>query len=371
VLVAVAVVLVVGVLVYAALGDVPGATRVVVERWDAPVSDDQTRHPFVVRPGQSAAEIGEDLRTHSLIRSPLVFRVLVEARGVGAKIESGEYQLSPAMTTNEVVTVLSRGAAHRGITVTIPEGWRAEQAAQKVEALGFGSAADFMALVRSGPALTRAAGTPSGATPSASLPRASALLDGIPPGQSLEGYLFPDTYEVAKDADVRKIVEMMVEQFERKFTPELREKGAAVGLSPHQVVTLASIVEREAARPAEQPIVASVYLNRLKEGMPLQADPTVQFAVATANLAEALGFGFWKHELTRIDLQLASPYNTYLNRGLPPGPICSPGLAAIEAVVNPSQTDYLYFVARGDGSHEFARTEPEHRANVERYQRGQ
>jgi UPF0755 protein len=132
---------------------------------------------------------------------------------------------------------------------------------------------------------------------------------------------------------------------------------------------MASIVEREAAIAAEQPIIASVYLNRLRRNMPLQADPTVQFAVASANLAEALGYGFWKRELTRADLQSMSPYNTYVQRGLPPGPICSPGLAALEAVANPAQTEFLFFVAKGDGSHVFSKTDTEHAENVNRYLR--
>ncbi len=350
---------------YSVLGDLPAVLRGVAERWDAPVGADQTRQTFVVRPGQSAAEIGEELAGRGLIRSPLVFRMLVESRGVGSRIESGEYQLSPSMTTNEVVTVLSRGAVQRGLTLTIPEGWRAEQAAQKVEALGLGTAGEFMALVRAGPAGLAAPAASDGSAP-VSGPRLATV---IPTGQSLEGYLFPDTYEIDKQADMRTVVDTMTRQFERRFTPQFRERAAKSGLSIHEVVTLASIVEREAARPAEQPTIASVYLNRLKIDMPLQADPTVQFAVAQANLGEAVGFGFWKSELTAADLRLDSPYNTYVRRGLPPGPICSPGADAVEAVIQPAETEYYYFVARGDGSHAFARTEPEHQANVEHHQR--
>jgi UPF0755 protein len=162
---------------------------------------------------------------------------------------------------------------------------------------------------------------------------------------------------------------MMVRQFDKAVTPKLRQQFTANGLTLHQAVTMASIVEREAAIAAEQPIIASVYLNRLRRNMPLQADPTVQFAVANANLAEALGYGFWKRDLTRDDLKNLSPYNTYVQRGLPPGPICSPGLAALEAVANPAQTDFLFFVAKGDGSHVFSKTDVEHAANVERYRR--
>jgi len=350
-LLALCLVVVAGVGVYAALGDLSAAARFGTERWDAPVSDDQTRQTFVVSPGQSAVDIGSELSARGLIRSPLVFRLLVEARGVGNQIESGEYHLSPAMSTNEMISVLSHGASRSGVTLTIPEGWRAEQTAQKLEALGLSSAADFLALVHN--------------------PGGLELPDSIPAGQSIEGYLFPDTYDIAKDADARKLAQMMVRQFDRKLNPQLRQRAAGNGLFVHQVVTLASIVEREAARPAEQPIIASVYLNRLNNNMPLQADPTIQFAVATADPARALEIGFWKRELTRDDLQVSSAYNTYLIHGLPPGPICSPGLDAVEAVLNPSQTDYYYFVARGDGSHAFARTEAEHRANVERHQASQ
>ena len=181
--------------------------------------------------------------------------------------------------------------------------------------------------------------------------------------------LFPETYEVAKGASARTLMEMMARQFDKAVTPKLRQQIQARGLTLHQGLTLASIVEREAAIPAEQPVIASVYLNRLRRDMPLQADPTVQFAVANADLTQAAGFGYWKRELTRDDLRSTSPYNTYVQRGLPPGPICSPGLAALEAVANPAQTEYLFFVAKGDGGHVFAKTDTEHAANVERYRR--
>lgn len=333
------------------LGSVPDLVRGSLGQLDTPVSDDSRPVVYTVRPGMSAIEIGDDLYAKGLIRSPLTFRTLVEARNVGSRIEAGDYQVSPSMTTGEIVTVLSRGASRSGVTVTIPEGWRAEQAAQKVEALSIARADEILDLVRGGAGL----GLP--------------LAEPLPAGATLEGYLFPETYEVAKDATARTLVEMMARQFDKAVTPKLRQQIQARGLTLHQAVTLASIVEREAAIPAEQPVIASVYLNRLKRDMPLQADPTVQFAVASANLAEAFGFGYWKNELSRADLQLVSPYNTYVQRGLPPGPICSPGLAALEAVANPADTGYLFFVAKGDGSHAFATTDTEHAANVERYRR--
>ena len=333
------------------MGGIQGLVRGTVTQLDTPVSDDSRKVTFTVQPGRSAVQIGDELYALGLIRSPLTFRTLVEARGVGAKIESGEYQLSPSMTTGEIVTVLSRGASRSGITVTIPEGWRAEQAAQKVEALGIARSDELMQLVSGGPRTD--------------LP----LAEPLPVGATLEGYLFPETYEVAKGATARTLMEMMARQFDKAVTPKLRQQITGRGLTLHQAVTLASIVEREAAIPAEQPVIASVYLNRLKRDMPLQADPTVQFAVASANLAEALGYSYWKRDLSRDDLRLVSPYNTYVQHGLPPGPICSPGLSALEAVANPADTEYLYFVAKGDGSHVFSRTDTEHAANVERYRR--
>ena len=337
---------------FTGIGGFSGLLRGGVSQLDTPVSPEDSRKVvFTVPPGRSAVQIGDDLAAQNLIRSPLTFRTLVEARGVGSKIESGDYELSPSMTTGEIVTVLSKGASRSGITVTIPEGWRAEQAAQKLEELGIARSDDVLGLVRGGAAT--------------GLPRA----EPPPPGASLEGYLFPETYEVAKGASARTMVEMMARQFDKAVSVSMRQRIQARGLTLHQGITLASIVEREAALPAEQPIIASVYLNRLKHDMPLQADPTTQYAVANADLQAALGFGYWKNELSRDDLRSLSPYNTYVQHGLPPGPICSPGLAAIDAVANPAETEYLYFVAKGDGSHVFAKTDAEHAANVERYRR--
>jgi UPF0755 protein len=159
----------------------------------------------------------------------------------------------------------------------------------------------------------------------------------------------------------------MVGEFERRFGPARREAAASLGLSVAEAVTLASIVEREAAVPEERPLIAAVYLNRLAAGMRLQADPTVQYALAKPGLPTP-GTRLWQRDLTMKDLEVASPYNTYQQAGLPPGPICNPGLAALDAVVHPATSDALYFVARGDGAHVFARTLDEHLANVRQYQ---
>jgi len=159
----------------------------------------------------------------------------------------------------------------------------------------------------------------------------------------------------------------MLAAFDTQVTPELRQAMQASDLTLHEAVTLASIVEREAVRPEERPLIAGVFLNRLRLGMSLGADPTVQYALAS-DPASVERFGFWKQGLTTEDLQVDSAYNTYVNGGLPPGPIANPGLASLEAVAHPAQTSYLYFVARQDGSHVFAETLEEHLRNVEEYQ---
>jgi UPF0755 protein len=180
------------------------------------------------------------------------------------------------------------------------------------------------------------------------------------PNQPVEGFLFPDTYEFRADATPEEIVQALLENFERRVPPETRARAEQLGRPFYQVLIVASIVEREAAVPEERPVIASVFYNRLRENMPLQADPTVQYALGSPG-------NWWPSLDTVPDLAaVVSPYNTYRNAGLPPGPICNPGLAAIQAALSPAQTDYLYFVTRGDGSgaHVFARTYEEHVRNI-------
>jgi len=168
----------------------------------------------------------------------------------------------------------------------------------------------------------------------------------------LEGYLFPDTYVVTRSTPAQQIVDRMVAQFRKNFTPEMAEKARALGLTPRQAVTLASIVQKESGLSREGPAIASVYLNRLKRGMRLQADPTVIYALKRN--------GAWKGTLYRSDYGYESPYNTYVHDGLPPGPICSPGVNALKAAVAPARTEYLYFVADETGGHAFSRSFEEH-----------
>jgi UPF0755 protein len=312
---------------------------------------DETKEVFTVEPGASAAQIGGELQQRGLIRSALAFRMVADEHGVAGSLAAGDYELSRSMSTEEIVQVLARGQVKRGLVATIPEGWRAEQIADRLEAVGFSSREEFL----------RAVANPR------SVPGTEQL--GNPP--TLEGYLFPWTYEVRERVSGTRAAELMVRMFASQVGDKLMGGSPDGKLNAHQLLTLASIVEREAQHPGERTTIASVFLNRLEQGMPLQADPTVQYAVANKDEREAAGYGYWKGDLSPMDLQLDSPFNTYTRPGLPPSPICNPGDAAIQAVLQPAKTDYLYFVAKGDGSHVFARTLEEHNTNVSRLSQGE
>jgi len=237
-----------------------------------------------------------------------------------------------------VIGKLERGDVYL-ISVTFPEGLTIAEMARIFESKGFGAAQTFITAASD-----------------------AAPIAGIDPeARDLEGYLFPDTYALPRRTDAPRLVRRMATRFTQVFTPELRGRAQALNLSVRQAVTLASLVEKETAKPEERPIVAAVYLNRLKIGMGMQCDPTVIYALQRA--------GRYTGNLTRADLAFDSPYNTYKYAGLPPGPIAAPGRASLEATVNPAPVKYLYFVSRNDGSHVFAATLAEHNANVNRFQR--
>ncbi|MBV9325262.1 MAG: endolytic transglycosylase MltG [Chloroflexi bacterium] len=313
----------------------------------APIDpNDSTKVTVNIPPGATANDIGTELQQRGLVRSALLFRLAADQADVGSDLAAGDYELSKSMSTPEIVQVLARGEVKRGLVATIPEGWRSEQIADRLQATGFAARDDFL----------KAVAAPQSVPGTDSLPQPS-----VP---RLEGYLFPETYEVPQAVSGSRAAELMVRMFSQRVGDELRTSSDS-RLSPQQVITLASIVEREARVPSERATIASVYLNRLAQNMPLQADPTVQYAVATRDGAAAASYDYWR-PLTADDLDIASPYNTYQHTGLPPGPICNPGEASIEAVLQPAQTDYLYFVAQTDGSgtHLFAKTLDEHNANI-------
>jgi UPF0755 protein len=252
-------------------------------------------------------------------------------------LKAGEYRFDQPMLPGDVLAKIARGEVAT-VQVTFPEGLTITEMSKISEAHGFGTAADFVAAASSG--------------------RSVASFD--PLAQDLEGYLFPDTYAVPRKTDAARLVQLMVDRFTRVLTPDLRAAAADRGLTVRQLVTLASIVEKETARPDERPRVAAVYANRLHIGMALQCDPTVIYALQRA--------GRFDGNIKRVDLSYDSRYNTYRYPGLPPGPIASPGKASLEAAAHPADADFLYFVSRNDGSHEFARTLEEHNRNVQTFQ---
>ncbi len=298
---------------------------------------------ITVKKGETSSDIGADLQKQGVIRSKRLFEVLVGVTGVQNSLQAGDYEFDPGLPAVEVVRRIAEGrTASR--EVTIPEGLRAEEVGALLEKAGIVSQQSFMeALVR-------------GRYDQPFLQQSTAA--------GLEGFIFPATYDFNKGTSAQDVVSRMLDAFQANVADKLQLEGQDLTLD--QVVTLASIVEREAQVPSERPRIASVYLNRLRLGLQLQADPTVQYAVAQSADSVAQ-YGYWKKELTIDDLHLDSPYNTYVKAGLPPGPIANPGFDAIQAVVRPEQTNYLFFVAKGDGSHVFAETLEEHLRNVEKY----
>jgi UPF0755 protein len=290
-------------------------------------------------PGTGVSGIATRLADAGVVPDPWTFRLAARLSGADRRLQAGEYRFAGETSPFEVVWRLSTGDVYTH-PVTFPEGLTIKEMAAIFEHSGVGSARDFEA----------AAGDP-------------ALAASVGPSlKSLEGYLFPDTYPLPRHVDADTAVHAMVTRFNQAFDAGLKADAESRGLSTHEVVTMASIIEKETARPEERPIVSAVYYNRLKIHMPLQCDPTVIYAMMLANK--------WNGNIRRDDLQINSPYNTYRFPGLPPGPIASPGRASLEAAVRPADVPYLYFVSRNDGSHVFATTLEEHNRNVLKWQKG-
>ena len=277
--------------------------------------------------------IATRLAEADVVRSRLAFLALTAGRGRIRHLKAGEYEIPRDATTLDVVDLLASGRV-RQHAVLHPEGATIAELGRVLEAERLGRADDVV----------RAANDE----------RLRRALDIS--GPSLEGYLFPDTYQFVRGLSAEEILGRMVQRLRSKLTPELLARAEARGLDLHRLLTLASIIEREAVDPEEQRLISAVFWNRLRLDMPLQADPTVQYAVAKERRA-----------LTRADLAPDHPYNTYTRRGLPPGPIASPGLGAIKAALDPAPVNYLYFVARDDRRHTFSTTVAEHNRAVLRY----
>jgi UPF0755 protein len=287
--------------------------------------------------GAGTAEIRRRLVGGGVISDDYTFRAALWWSGQARSLQAGEYRFDRPMSALDVIRKIGRGDVYTR-RITFPEGLTILEMARLYEARGFGRAQDFV----------EAAGDP-------------AAVEAVDPeATDLEGYLFPETYALPRGVPASRLVGMMVDRFLATYDAGLRGQAAAQGLTTRQVVTLASLVEKETARPDERPLVAAVYRNRMRIGMGMQADPTVVYALQKA--------GRYDGNIRREDLQFDSPYNTYRYAGLPPGPIASPGRASLEATLAPADVPYLYFVSRNDGSHVFAETLAQHNANVREYQ---
>ena len=290
-----------------------------------------------VPPGAGPRTIGRRLAEAGVVRDQVSFAFALSRSGQARRLQAGEYRFDRPMTPYEVIDKIARGDVFMR-AITFREGLTIRQMAALYEEEGLGKAAEFAAAARQG----------------------TLVHDIDPLADDLEGYLFPDTYAMPRNSSASQLVERMVTSFRDALTPDIVERAGAQGLTVRQLVTLASLVEKETGKAEERPLVAAVYWNRLKIGMGLQCDPTVIFALERA--------GRFTGNLTRDDLRFDSPYNTYKYAGLPPGPIAAPGRASLEAAANPADVSFVYFVSRNDGSHAFATTLDEHNRNVFEYQ---
>lgn len=322
----------------------------------APLDPEDARSVVVhIPPGASTSDIAGILAEAGLVKSRLAFLVAARLAGRDTGLKAGWYELSPALSTGEILDRLARGEVAT-FRVTIPEGYTVAQVLARLRGEPLADPEDLEVAAED-------AGLVAGLLPSESAAAGAQGGGGAAPSEGrpaspLQGYLFPDTYTFDYGVTAKDALAAMVFRFRSVWTPELAAEAARAGLTVHEVTTLASIVELETRFPEERPLVAAVFRNRLARGMPLESDVTVAYAV-----------GKPASELTRGDFQVASPYNTYVNPGLPPGPICNPGLGAILAALRPADVPYLYFVAQPDGHLLFATTYAEHLANVRRVRR--
>ncbi len=291
---------------------------------------------FTVVNGDGLRVISSNLEKNKIISSDIMFMVYMKVSGLSGNIQAGDYNLSASMTPLTIADILSKGKiASR--TITIPEGWTIKDIGNYLEDKGIVEAKDFTAATKKR--------------------YDYEFLKQKPDNVDLEGFLFPDTYQVSVTSTADSIVQMMLSNFDKRITADMRAVAGKSGLGLYKTIVLASVVEREADKPADRKVVAGIFISRLNEGMRLQSDVTVAYAL-----------GEDRKDLTAVDLELESPYNTYKIDGLPVGPICNPGLDSITAVLYPEITDFRYFIA-ADSQMYYAKTLDEHNALVEKYLR--
>lgn len=307
-----------------------------------PVDPSGAARPFHISSGESTPSVVGRLWDEGFISNPTAFSTFLRYSGLDTSLQAGDYQISPAMSPIAIAHAL-QNATPAQVTFHVLPGWRLEEIAASLPTSGLNITPDeFMSAARSHP-------------------KGYSFVDKLPESASLEGFLFPGSYVFDRKANADQIIRSMLDAFDTQVTPEIRQGFKHQGLSLYQAVTLASMVQREAMVTNEMPLIASVFLNRLAAGMKLDSDPTVQYALGFNSQKNT----WWTNPLSLEDLKVDSPYNTYQNDGLPPGPISNPSLSALKAVAFPAQTPYYYFRATCDGSgkHSFSETFQEHLQN--------
>lgn len=297
--------------------------------------------PFKVQEGETTASVIQRLESAGLVRNAGALRAYLVYRGLDTTIQAGEYELNPAMTAVEIAYAL-QDATPTIVKFRILPGWRMEEIAQALPTSGLNiTQNEFLIASQSNPS--------------------SVLTYKFPAHATMEGFLYPDTYQLRRDVSINEFMMSILSNFEQKLSPDIQQGFLRQGLDVYSGVTLASIVQREAVIDEEMPLIASVFLNRLAAGIKLDSDPTVQYAVGYNHQQNT----WWTNPLSMLDLQVDSPYNTYLYPELPPGPISNPGITALSAVAFPAQSPYYYFRSACDGSgrHTFAETFQQHVAN--------
>jgi UPF0755 protein len=308
------------------------------KRMQAPYKGFSEAEKFVdIPPGTGPAEIRRRLVDAGVVSDEWAFRAALVWTGQSRALQAGEYRFDRPMSVVDVIDKIARGDVYTH-AITFPEGLTIREMAAIYQSQGFGKADEFVKAARDG----------------------SLVTDLDPAAKDLEGYLFPETYTLPRGVSASKLISQMVERFRSTYSELEQKQSGELDLSRREVVTLASLVEKETGKAEERPLVAAVYRNRLERRMPMQADPTVVYALVKA--------GTYDGNIRKQDLAIDSPYNTYKYPGLPPGPIASPGRAALAAALAPADVQFLYFVSRNDGSHAFAETLAQHNANVQEHQ---
>ena len=303
--------------------------------WNTPAEDPGRKVAIEIPSGATLILAAEKLHDEGVIRSVKSFVLLGKIKGLTGKVQAGELEFRTDMTPAEVLNVLSSGKAV-AYSVTVPEGFTVRQIAALLDSKGLGDEHHFLSLAED-PVFSKSLGVPA---------------------DRLEGFLFPDTYFWPKGMPEEELLSRMVARYRKVFDDSMKRRAQEMGMTELEVVTLASIVERETGVYSERPMVSAVFHNRLKKGYRLQTDPTVIYGLGPA----------FDGNLTKVQLRKDTPYNTYTRKGLPPGPIANPGEAALKAALYPEDAPYLYFVAKGDGSHVFSRNLVEHNRAVRKYQ---